>query len=215
MRSPGWTTGQSRSPQEAHAGRGTRLSPLPSTPGRLLGFRPVHGEGSRSPDQRAPVPGQNELQGHVARPMETSHWQTPLPVTSHPVSCRKLRSKTRRLVPVLCFAPPAISDEKREARVNESPVQGASIAPSPVCCKRGLAFFQNADPAFGMPAMSKDLTGRTVNWGRLTQTERPTDRSAGLCLFEFSVRLTAPGPTRGRSRPRRRPGPWSRRSRSS
>jgi hypothetical protein len=45
------------------------------------------------------------------------------------------------------LAPPAISDEKRQARINESAAQGAPIAVHQLCCKRALAFSSNADPA--------------------------------------------------------------------
>lgn len=89
-----------------------------------------------------PSQGRNELKGVVV----SDHANyAPCPVT--PRLMQEIEKQNQLVSWLFEVAPPAISDEKREARVNESPAQGASIAPHPVCCKRGLAFFQNAVPA--------------------------------------------------------------------
>ena len=89
-----------------------------------------------------PSQGRNELKGVVV----SDHANYgPCPVT--PRLMQEIEEQNQVVSLALVFAPPAISDEKREARVNESPVQAVAIAASPYCCKRGLAFFQNAVPA--------------------------------------------------------------------
>lgn len=90
----------------------------------------------------APSQGRNELKGVVVS--EYANY-APCPVT--PRLMQKIKEQNQLVSWLFEVAPPAISDEKREARVNESPVQAVPIAASPVCCKRGLAFFQNAVPA--------------------------------------------------------------------
>ena len=90
----------------------------------------------------APSQGRNELKGVVVS--ESANY-APCPVT--PRLMQKIKEQNQILGWSFEVAPPAISDEKREARVNESPVQPVPIAASPYCCKPGLAFFQNAVPA--------------------------------------------------------------------
>ena len=87
----------------------------------------------------APSQGRNELKGVVVS--ESANY-APCPVT--PRLMQAIKKQNQLLSWSFEVASPAVSDEKREVRVNESPVQAVAIAASPYCCKRGLAFFQNA-----------------------------------------------------------------------
>lgn len=89
-----------------------------------------------------PSQGGNELKGVV---VSANANYAPCPVT--PRLMQEIEEQNQIVSWSVRLAPPAILDEKREARINESPAQGAPIAAHQLCCKRALAFSPNADPA--------------------------------------------------------------------
>jgi len=89
-----------------------------------------------------PSRGGNELEGVVV----SDHANyAPCPVT--PRLMQEIEEQNQIVSLVCTLAPPAILDEKRQARINESAAQGGRIAAHQLCCKRALAFSPNADPA--------------------------------------------------------------------
>lgn len=114
-----------------------------------------------------PSQGRNELKGVVVSD-HANH--APCPVT--PRLMQEIEEQNQIVSLVCTPAPPAILDEKRQARINESAAQGAPIAAHQLCCKRPLAFFPKAAPAHQISGKSRlKLSLRPRKWGTRSRVQ--------------------------------------------